>query len=370
MADLKDLSSAMGALLQSTVKLTAGIAGSAGLATVLTGLLQTTLKASEALGTAGTLALAKVLGTLTDKAIKLGEVLSRVLMRGADVATAGLIGLSDRLGRLAEVGMKSVGKSIDLLYAPIKSLSGAMSAFGESATGVVSGLQSAFGPIVDLVGKINPALAEQFAIVMDDLAAVFGEIMLPIVKAVIPLIRKLADTVRTMRPAFEPIIGVIVEIVGIIGQLIKPIAKIVTPLIQLIGHALQALMPLIRMLVNVVLQVANAVQKFINMLIDAYNKLVEEIGGKKIKKFDDMSAQSSVGAAIRQTSFMGGEELGKQARANAFKGTGAKTPEEKATDEVGKKVAETNSILEFIAKNAVPGMKGTLEIVGWLRKQF
>src|ERR1700722_14270726 len=94
---------------------------------------------------------------------------------------------------LANQPGKAVGGAVSALSKPLDLAGGAASAAINPATEAISKISSAFSPLVGLVEHINPLIVQQFSIAFDDLMAVLGDALAPILKAGTELVRKFAD---------------------------------------------------------------------------------------------------------------------------------------------------------------------------------
>lgn len=243
---------------------------------------------------------------------------------------------------------------------PMGAAKGLTTGITQQFNGLLGKLQSIFGPIASLVGKMNPALVEMFERAMDDLAAVMGEILQPILQAAIPLVRKLADILLTMKPAFDPIIEVIVELYGIIADLLVPIFQVITPLIQLFGAMLKTLMPVFHIVADALKWILGKFTDFANFLIKLWNMIpgVAKINPLSLRE-DNL--KSSVGKAIYTTGYTGGEQLGKDTRMKALMSIGPEA--EKPDVTTAKNTGLMKSILDQIGATLTIWMNAGNEVI-------
>lgn len=269
----------------------------------------------------------------------------------------------DRLGKRTKLG--NVGSAINaspqilsgLVSAPGKTALGAAGAAGGAAQGAISSLNSVFGPIASIVEKMNPAAVEMFSRAMDDLTAVMGDLLLPILEAGTGLVRRFADILNSIVPAFDPIIEVIVELVGIMADLLLPIFEAVTPLIQLFGAILKSMMPVVQFLADIFKKVLGVIGMFTKALVELWNTLANSwigrrLGLKGITEVKPSLDKSSVGKAIYSTGFTSAEELGKASRAAALKGGIGKSYDQQTAE---------NTRLTALNTASIPGAGGIVE---------
>lgn len=317
------------------------------------------------------------LGKATDKTkddVKKTTGFIKLLGEGFPSLAGSLKGVHDWIDRIkgrsaGATAMGLAGSAVSAAQAPASMAKGLVGSLGGAASGITGTLQSIFGPLASMIDKINPNIVKMFEFAMDDLQAVFGELFAPIMEAAIPLIRKFADILQAMMPAFTPIIEVIVELFGIIGELLVPIFKAITPIIQLFGAILKALMPIIHFLAGLFTKLMSMFEWVIKGIISLYNDLANtKLGrllGLKAINLVDVGAYkegATFGKAIRETGYVGSEQLGKEARAKALRG--GKTAEEKTAENTEKSAEElekirfeseaTRKAMELIAKQRNP----------------
>lgn len=146
----------------------------------------------------------------------------------------------------------SLGAAVGAVIGPIASLATSLIGMGAAAN--------------ILTGLFNPAIAKQFSLAVGDLLATFGEVLQPIVQAVIPLIRQLGDILATMGPVFKPLTDIFIQFVGILRGLLIPVASVLTPLITLLAQVLQGLMPIIVTIANFIGGLAAALVPIIELM--------------------------------------------------------------------------------------------------------
>lgn len=254
---------------------------------------------------------------------KLSDGINKFVMIVPKMALNASLGLPGRAagitGGLASTGINPLGNitsMIDKLVAPISD------AFG----GIASKIQGTMSPIISMVDKMNPALVQMFEFAINDLMAVFGDVLQPILAAVTGVVRQLADTFLTMKPAIDPIIQIIVKMIQVLSGMIEPIAKLMVPVLQLLAAVLDnVVVPVLELFVEKLQWLAKAILSVVNEIVKAYNELADTKVGRGLgfKKFnllsyDDMQKRSSQGMAIRDASRMSADDIGARTREASF----------------------------------------------------
>lgn len=295
-------------------------------------------------------------------AIKLSNLLSKLtdnigkLVQSAPSRLAGAAG-----GLAGSVGgpLSIPGGLIDKLIAPI----------GDSFGKIANKINSAMGPIISMVGKMNPALVQMFEFAMDDLMAIMGQSLQPILQAVIGVVRQLGDMFATLQPVIDPVIQSIAKLVGIIGKMIEPIAKIAIPIFQLFGAILEGIViPIFEKFVDALKWLADGVLKLVNKIIEAYNWVADSKAGRALGlskanliSLDSLEKKTAQGTAIRETQRTSAEDLGARTREASFGQT-----QKNMLEVMGQVAKNTNNMVAQIA--ALLGINE--EQVRQLAKQF
>ncbi len=267
----------------------------------------------------------------------------------------------------------TLSKGIGAIASPIKGIASAVNPVVGALADPISSLQGIFGPIASMVEKINPQLVQQYTLAMDDLMAVMGDALQPILKAGVTLVRLFADTMETLRPAIDPLIGSVVELMKVFAQLIEPIAQLMIPYMQIyaalisdvVVPAIQGLVDAFKWLVEMLRKSANLIIDVINELATAINKLLPkklQLGKLgRIAKFGEgeFTKKDSFGKAIRNTSTMSAAQLGESTRQAAF---GQTVDWNKQTAMEAKKIAEKTDEVIKNTKEIEDKMSGVKNI--------
>ena len=121
------------------------------------------------------------------------------------------------------------------------------------------------------VQKANPALMEQVGLAMDDLQAVIGRALTPVITMIIPLIRDFADYVDYAAKKFAPAVE---SIVKISKDLMKPMLELGVTIIN-------SLMPFVKLLVlqfGGVVKILIPVIDLLSSLFETLTLLIEPLG--------------------------------------------------------------------------------------------
>lgn len=299
--------------------------------------------------------------------------------------------------------LKKVGGVLTSAFSKIKSAS--ESAFGGFTTalqGPISALGAFSGPLsmaIDMVSRfvdaVNPALLEQLQMAFDDLYAVIGRALAPVIAAAIPIIRTFADAmvpvvasliptfkiladailsvagpvigifasvITAIQPIWEKMAGAIAQVADMFGSMLLPIIEAMMPaymallevgvsLVPALGELLKAIMglaePIISMVVPVLIPVLQALGKVIEWIVKKFSWLIGKITEyakaiaperkPSVLKMPKIQTGISAGAASKGASFQNFSDFGKQLMAAAF-GTGVGTPEVRTADGVEKLV--------------------------------
>lgn len=265
-----------------------------------------------------------------------------VPVTGATASLRGLGSTSHQLGL-------SVGLAIGLLTRSIGLVPAAVAQAGNTVNSITGTITGSFGRIEAAVAKANPAAAARFALALDDLIAVLGHALAPLLDIGTALTRQIADTLATMRPAIDAVIQPIGRMAMTLSQLITPAAEVLTPILALLGAVLQSLEPVMHMLVDAAVSLGKGLANVVHLIIGLYNELADSglFGLQKVNlaiaNFNDLARKSSYGASVRPTGYTSLEDYGKKARTAAL-GSGV-SPETR-------ELQKANQYLQTIAQGS------------------
>ena len=307
-------------------------------------------------------------------------------------------------------GMELVAKNA----APIAK--GAFGGLASAAMSPVAGFELLTGSFSSIIGMVerfvsalNPGIIEQMQLAFDDLYAVIGKLFVPIMAAVVPIVRTFADAlvpvIQTMIPAFKlfadaminiatPVIGIfagllqelqpyleqfagmVAQLASTIGQGLLPIVEamlpywnalaevalmLMEPLNELIKSIMSLAVPIINLIVPPLVSGLKMLASIVTWVVKKFAWLIGEIagfandmvgqGGKKLR-MQDVSPGASRGTAAKGAQFTGFAEFGQQIMAAAFGGS-VNTPEFKTAENTAK-MAEGIQTLIRQGENQAP----------------
>jgi phage-related protein len=269
-------------------------------------------------------------------------------------------------GRGADMVKDYVGKAMGAISSFLgtagKAL-GAVAGAGGAAIGAIVGLGEVMS---QFVGLASPAVLQMFTTALQDMMAVIGQAMLPIMEAITPIIRLAADTLSTfvstigsslagMVESFMPVLRELFDFWGREGQVIAQVFQAMTPVVQQVaevfGQLWKAIDPVYELLLDVVgnliissvrlladvlkaiVPIITAVATAVRDLLQEFSNFVRDIFGFKelTKRGEGTKPNASLNAAVRNVSVGTLESNIQSAQKSAFMlGTaGAAKPEEK-----------------------------------------
>lgn len=272
-----------------------------------------------------------------------------------------------------------IGKAITSFGKSVGSMGLALGAVG----GAVVGIGMALG---EFVKKANPAVFDQFMLAVNDLMGVIGKALVPLFQTVfIPIVRLLGDVLMNLAPlgtALAQAMKPVMEVFNVIGEIVgRALAKV--------GEVAMNLAPVFETLGNVFLTVVGAIQPIFDLLIDllggvlveaakllaeaakmaapfimAFARVISDVVqfisngirqllaliGIDLPNAPGVKPGSGVGAAARQASHSGLEDVVKQAQRTAFSlGTASKEdPAQKTANHAAGIAKRADEIYSFI----------------------
>lgn len=210
------------------------------------------------------------------------------------IAAAALAGNLVAIGaKLVQMGATFVSEMLTLPGRLISGMVGGLSTIGSVLAGPTLGLiQAALNPLNSLQGAIapfidalNPALMSQLNTAFANLNAVIGRALVPIMGALIPIVRLFGDALVPVAAAFMPVAEQFAQVMvdlatsilpvfaGILMAMIGPVSTLVTTLGQTAQILFDAFLPVI----NAVVLVFQGVVESVAPLIPALAGLVAAI---------------------------------------------------------------------------------------------
>lgn len=258
-------------------------------------------------------------------------------------------------------GMLGAGVSA-AVRAPSQIAAGALA----PVTAPISAIGQVGNALGQLTAKANPSTFIRFNLALEDSQAVLGRALTPAMEGVTELMRALGDAIATNEESFK-MLG---EAMKKVFQALKPVIEAVVTVAAKIAENLA---PVLEFLADVIGNVVGTIGKVLKWLDDQATKstakrmeyvadIMEKIGDSKFaaelrgKIFDmtnekDKPQRSSVGAAVRSTSMISGEDIGRRIFQAAFMGGAGKEDKQVvAIDQVKAAIAQVYELL----RNTLP----------------
>ena len=290
---------------------------------------------------------------------------------GAALGPAG-----DAIGRLAA----AAGPLVARLAGVASSVGGAVASFAAAFAGAGGAFVTVAQSVLGAVAKANPGVAMLAERAIEDLVAVIGRALAPVLEVATEGIRILADSL-------SPLAGIGAAVAQVLRpglEIFRGAAELFSGLLAKVGGAVAALAPAVSAVVRVFSAVSDAVGPALTFLVDvvggalteamklvsqavvaaapyfvAFAKVLGDVVSFVVRGVKDLLAlvgvtlpetagafkpNSSVGAAARAASFGGVEDVLKRAQASSYSlGSAAVKPEVKtanAAEEIRKRADE------------------------------
>jgi hypothetical protein len=144
-----------------------------------------------------------------------------------------------------------------------------------SVTGAVGIATGAIGMFGSYVEKSNPALMEQFGIILNDLGGVIGRSLAPVIQSLLPLFRQFADYIDYAMKLIQPSINVVINafkaLAGPLMEAGATILKVFAPVLVFAAKILEGL-------VIVVTPLIDAFAEFIEIIGEMFSAFFDGIG--------------------------------------------------------------------------------------------
>ena len=149
---------------------------------------------------------------------------------------------------------------------------GGAAALGGAGTvgvlGMAKGLESVLGVFVD---AINPAMMKQFSLVIKDMTALFGNLLIPVVETVSAALRIWADFLASVLPSQKEVRDIMQEFAPLMQAVKDSLAAIAPDLRNLFGAALQVVGKIIQAMIPILVGFMKEVAKLWAMAIEMLN---------------------------------------------------------------------------------------------------
>lgn len=155
---------------------------------------------------------------------------------------------------------------------------GGLTKLAASFTVVTNAVQSFGSTLGQFVGLFNPAVVAQFNYAARDMMAVIGQMLTPVMRAAIPVVRFLGDLFDGIRKAVEPLVtsglNLLKPILDVLGQTIQQLAgqalTIMIPVWQQIAQVFAELVPALAPILNIITRLAGMLLTFQSVALNAF----------------------------------------------------------------------------------------------------
>ena len=120
-----------------------------------------------------------------------------------------------------------------------------------ASVGIASGAIGMFGSYIE---KSNPALIEQFGIILNDLGGVIGRSLAPVIQSLLPLFRQFADYIdyamKLIQPSIDVVINAFKALAGPLMETGATILKVFAPVLVFAAKILEGLVIIVTPLLD------------------------------------------------------------------------------------------------------------------------
>lgn len=262
---------------------------------------------------------------------------------------------SNAMGAMGGV-MKGMGKAIggvvsiaSMAAGPIGMVGAALGGVMGPLTGVVDSIKGLFDSITSFVSLANPGAIIQFTFAMNDLMAVIGGMLTPVMQGLTIYARAAGDSFAKLAPVLQPLFDKFGQWLADSVMMTQGFIEAFAPLLQI---AIDGVIPMLE-------HMAKAMAFLNGILIEVLNTISEMLG---LSSRFDPNAEGK-GAARRQTSVQSVEGFANAAFAKSIQGIFAggqgKNPESQR-DDIKKAIEEGREIVREIRTSVK-------EVADWVR---
>jgi hypothetical protein len=162
------------------------------------------------------------------------------------------------------VGAEAAGAAAAGLGMALNSVTGAV--------GIASGAIGMFGSYIE---KSNPALMEQFGIILNDLGGVIGRSLAPVIQTLLPLFRQFADYIdyamKLIQPSIDVVINAFKALAGPLMEAGATILKVFAPVLVFAAKILEGLVIIVTPLID-------AFSEFLEIIGEMFTSFFEGVG--------------------------------------------------------------------------------------------
>jgi phage-related protein len=223
-----------------------------------------------------------------------------------------------------------------------------------SITGFFEKLTALAAPIEKLVQGMNPALVEHMQLVFDDLFAVLGQAVEPVLEAMIPVFRMFADVIAQFVPLIIPLTKAMGEYFAALGG---AMVEVLQPLLPILAVVLVPLTYAFRILAVVMKAIGEAIGWVVKQILAMVNAIRRAFG---LDEINLDKTKGSTGAAVKPAQYGSIADIGSRSSQAAFSMgiSGAKSTEEQMLDKLGELVEVSRDIKANTADKKSAGGAG------------
>jgi hypothetical protein len=227
---------------------------------------------------------------------------------------------AERAGVSLQAGAEKVGAALSA----VGSVASAAGGLASSFVGVGKSVES-------FVAKANPSSVERFNIALEDVQAVLGQALTPVLDVVTEGVRLFGDFLTSILPSADEFKEILAPVSDLFGELREALAAVAPFVKDVLTVALKAL----GVALNIVLYPVKLLARFLGSLFGA-------------GEADPL--KSSVGAAVRNVQFTGQQQFAQSVYAAAFRaGTGgARDPYTGHLDKISGTLDDISGVVKAI----------------------
>ncbi len=320
--------------------------------------------------------------SLGDAAKSVGAAVSGSGSMGEKMAVSGnaivkaLAPATEAMGKFGQVSwgiqasvqaMSMLGKAIiGIPAAPIKAFAGAISLIQSPVVAVVDALKGFVGAVgaigsavSEFVRLSNPVYVQKFNMAMEDLMAVIGKALTPLLESSTTFVRGFADAISLMADPIAnflkagldplmaifkvgvemaaPFINIMNVFIKLLTEVARPFNKLTEIFVKLAAFPVEIFFDLLAKAMDVLIAPLTVMARLFGDLMDVIGKFVDKTldSVRKLLGITKIEGRS-VGAAVRPAQIGSIEDYGKRAQQAAFSLGTAAGPDVKTADFVEK----------------------------------
>ena len=158
------------------------------------------------------------------------------------------------------IGAEAAGAAAAGLGMALNSVTGAV--------GIASGAIGMFGSYIE---KSNPALMEQFGIILNDLGGVIGRSLAPVIQTLLPLFRQFADYIdyamKLIQPSIDIVITAFKELAGPLMEAGATILQVFAPVLTFAAKIIEGLVIVVTPIIDAFILLLEAVGEIFGIFL-------------------------------------------------------------------------------------------------------